>query len=51
MEQDFYRERLASHGLDVVVPVAADRAEIHRIIFEELCLGRVETPRARSFGA
>jgi aspartate racemase len=39
MEQDFYVDRLASHGLDVVVPEDADRAEVHRIIYDELCLG------------
>jgi aspartate racemase len=39
MEQDFYRDRLARHGLQVLVPGAADRAEVHRIIYEELCLG------------
>jgi aspartate racemase len=41
MEQAFYRDRLASHGLEVLVPDAADRAEVHRIIYEELCLGVV----------
>jgi aspartate racemase len=41
MEQDFYRRRLASHGLDVLVPEAGDRAEMHRIIYDELCLGVV----------
>ncbi|SDO63003.1 aspartate racemase [Nakamurella panacisegetis] len=41
MEQDFYRERLASHGLSVLIPEAADRAEVHRVIYEELCLGVV----------
>ena len=39
MEQAFYRDRLAGHGLRVLVPDAADRAEVHRIIYEELCLG------------
>jgi len=39
MEQDFYRGRLESHGLQVLVPDAEDRAEVHRIIYEELCLG------------
>ena len=39
MEQDFYRERLTGHGLKVTVPAAPDRAEVHRIIYEELCLG------------
>ncbi|MBT2438567.1 aspartate/glutamate racemase family protein [Streptomyces sp. ISL-36] len=41
MEQDFYRDRLASHGLTVLVPGADDRAAVHRIIYEELCLGVV----------
>ena len=41
MEQDFYVDRLASSGLDVLVPPAADRAEVHRIIYDELCLGIV----------
>ena len=39
MEQPFYRERLAAHGLSVLVPEADDRAEVHRIIYDELCLG------------
>ena len=39
MEQDFYRDRLAGHGLKVLVPPAEDRAEVHRIIYQELCLG------------
>jgi aspartate racemase len=41
MEQDFYRQRLASHGLAVLVPEAEDRGEVHRIIYDELCLGIV----------
>jgi aspartate racemase len=41
MEQEFYRERFASHGLRVLVPDAADRAEVHRVIYEELCVGVV----------
>jgi aspartate racemase len=39
MEQAFYRDRLASHGLDVRVPDAEDRATVHRIIYEELVAG------------
>ena len=39
MEQDFYRDRLAGHGLRVLVPDAVDRAEVHRIIYDELCVG------------
>lgn len=41
MEHDFLRDRLASHGLTVLVPEPADRAEVHRIIYDELCLGIV----------
>jgi amino-acid racemase len=41
MEQDFYRDRLAGHGLRVLVPGADDRAEVHRVIYDELCLGEV----------
>ena len=42
MEQDFYRGRLAARGIEVLVPGAADRAIVHRVIYEELCRGRVE---------
>ncbi|MFC3997638.1 aspartate/glutamate racemase family protein [Nocardiopsis sediminis] len=42
MEQDFYRGRLARHGLDVLVPGADGRALVHRVIYEELCLGIVK---------
>lgn len=41
MEQDFYKGRLARHhGLDVIIPDAADRSTIHRIIYEELVAGQ-----------
>ncbi len=42
MEQDFYRARLEqAHGLTVLVPPLADRDLVHRVIYEELCLGEV----------
>ena len=42
MEQDFYRDRLASrHGLQVLVPEPVDREVVNRVIFEELTQGRV----------
>ncbi len=42
MEQAFYRDRLSErHGLRVTVPNAEDRDIVHRIIYEELCLGVV----------
>ncbi len=43
MEQAFYRGRLEQkHTLQVLVPGPADREVIHRIIYDELVLGRIE---------
>ncbi|MCU4400813.1 aspartate/glutamate racemase family protein [Acinetobacter pittii] len=39
MVQDFYKARLQDHGIDVVIPNEEDRKTVHRIIYEELCLG------------
>lgn len=41
MEKRFYIDRLEDAGLDVLVPGSADRDLIHRVIYEELCLGIV----------
>lgn len=42
MEQDFYKGRLKDkYGLVVKTPNTADRKIIHRVIYEELCLGKV----------
>ncbi|MBI1385014.1 MAG: amino acid racemase [Rhizobiales bacterium] len=46
MTEDFYTGRLARHGLDVVLPSAADRERIHTIIYDELCQG-VVAPASR----
>ena len=48
MEQAFYRDRLVErHGLRVLVPGDEDREVVHRIIYEELCLGVIE-PASRA---
>ena len=50
MEQPFLRERLEQdHGLQVLVPGEADRAELHRIIYEELCTGVVREESRRTY--
>ena len=49
MEQDFYRGRLEQHGLEVIVPNAADRAVVHGVIYNELCLGQVEDASRQEF--
>ena len=50
MEQDFYRGRLAGqHGIEVMVPDADDRDLVHRVIYEELCLGRIEQASRQAY--
>lgn len=48
MEQDFYKGRLQDRfGLAVLVPDEAGRNRVHRIIYDELCLGEIrESSRA-----
>ena len=42
MEQTFYRDRLIEQfGLTVITPNKADRTSVHRIIYDELCLGQI----------
>ena len=42
MEQDFYKGRLTDKfGLEVIVPEASERRDVHRIIYDELCQGEV----------
>jgi aspartate racemase len=41
MEQAFYIDRLKQQGLQVLLPDQKDRDTVHRIIFEELCLGQI----------
>jgi aspartate racemase len=47
MEQAFYKDILTAHGLTVTVPDQADRDEVHRIVFEELCRGEIK-PSSRA---
>ncbi|MDK2122733.1 aspartate/glutamate racemase family protein [Parachitinimonas caeni] len=43
MEQPFYKGRLSErHGIEVLTPDDADREVVHRIIYQELCLGQVK---------
>jgi aspartate racemase len=49
MNQPFYRERLEQHGLTVLLPSEEDRATVHRIIYDELCLGVVEDESRRAY--
>jgi aspartate racemase len=42
MELEFYREHIERHGIEVVVPELHDRQMVHDIIYQELCLGKVD---------
>jgi aspartate racemase len=50
MEKAFYRGRLEDlHGLEVLVPAVAQRELVHRIIYDELCLGRIEAESRNAY--
>ncbi len=43
MEHDFYTRKLTEqYGLEVLIPNMADRAIVHSVIYDELCLGKIE---------
>lgn len=49
MEEPFYRARLEEHfGIEVLVPEKGERATIDRIIYDELCQGRVKASSRRT---
>lgn len=51
MEQTFYRERLEARGLKVLVPEADDRETVHRIIYDELCRGKIDSASRSAYEA
>jgi len=42
MEHDFYKSRMISNGIEVLIPNSEEREEVNKVIFEELVLGKVE---------
>ncbi len=43
MEQDFYKQRLIDKfNIEVLVPTPDEIEIVHRVIYEELCLGQIE---------
>lgn len=51
MEQGFMRERLAARGIQCLVPDEPGRIAVHRVIFEELCLGVVRPDSRQQLAA
>ncbi len=42
MEQDFYKSRIETNGIKVLIPNEEDRKVINKVIYEELCLGEIQ---------
>ena len=51
MEGEFYRRRLEDHGLEVLVPDEDGRRTVHRVIYEELCVGIVREESRKAYRA
>lgn len=50
MEQDFYRERLQRHhGIEVLLPDAEQRQQVHRVIYDELCQGQIRAASRQAY--
>lgn len=50
MEHGFYKGRLANnYGLEVLVPNEEDREIVHRVIYQELCLGNIVSNSRREY--
>ncbi len=50
MAESFYKGRLtARHGIEVLVPPAAEQERVHQVIYHELCCGRIEESSRADF--
>jgi aspartate racemase len=50
MGKDFYKGKLTQkHGLEVLVPDLGDREIVHRVIYEELCVGHINQASRQQF--
>ena len=50
MEQEFYKSRLTEkYGLEVLIPNNAERELVHRVIYDELCLGVVKNDSRNNY--
>jgi len=50
MEEDFYKGRLVQkHKLEVIIPTAEAREVVHRVIYNELCMGEIKPSSKKKF--
>lgn len=49
MQQDFYKQVIKAHEIEVVVPDEHEMLEINRIIYEELCKGEIKEASRKTY--
>ena len=49
MEQDFYKSKLIEKGINVIIPDKNDIEIINKVIYEELCLGTINSNSKKKF--
>jgi aspartate racemase len=49
MQQDFYKEKLISAGIEVLIPTSRDIERVNDIIYKELCLGIISEQSKREY--
>ncbi|MBK3495088.1 aspartate/glutamate racemase family protein [Viridibacillus sp. YIM B01967] len=49
MEQDFYKSRVETYNIQVIVPEEEERAIVHQIIYDELCLGIIKESSKKKY--
>ncbi|AET69095.1 aspartate racemase [Desulfosporosinus orientis DSM 765] len=49
MEQDFYKLRLETRGIKVLIPDNKDKEVVNRVIYQELCLGKINQDSKEAF--
>ena len=49
MEQDFYKSKLIEKGINVIIPDKNDVEIINKVIYDELCLGTINSDSKKKF--
>lgn len=49
MEQDFYKSKLIEKGINVIIPDKNDIEIINKVIYDELCLGSINSNSKKKF--
>ena len=49
MEQDFYKSKLIEEGINVIIPDKNDIEIINEVIYDELCLGTINSDSKKKF--